>query len=269
MGTLRKLECTPWSDHSLSSPLLGRTWPRLSLIATFKLGICQRPWRSIYISDSHLPRPLWLHLYFRHVLHCGAMCITNLFPISFVCSVSHSLIFPSSKCLGWISPCSPSPGYWWVCWFPPWTFSVWRTPAFTACLPSIAFNCSIFILPPVSEYSSRGSVTRTHHRATGGGGCMVFREKCKGVGSVIFSLPQPLADAWCVFSWPLEQSSSSNSWTGRENASKDMGLSLAFDRDVSHKVWICLFLNIFTRAILNSFAPFLPIYTESVDNKNN
>lgn len=45
--------------------------------------------------------------------------------------------------------------------------------------------------------------------------------------------------------------------------------ALALDRDVSHRIWICLFLNIFALAMLNSSAPFLPIYTNSVDNKNN
>lgn len=44
-----------------------------------------------------------------------------------------------------------------------------------------------------------------------------------------------------------------------KNASKDTGPFLVFDRDVRHRVWICLFLSISAHATLNPSAPFLPI----------
>lgn len=195
------------------------------------------------------PDPLWTHLHFPHVKHLGVTHFTNLLPISFICSNCSSLIFPSSECSGWISLCSPSPGSWWAYWFPSRPFPIWRILNFMACLLSTALNCSISISSPVSEHPLRGSVTPKSRR----GGCTEFR-KMQWCGLGYFQFPWPLADAWCVFSWPLEQSSTSHSRTGRENASKDTGPFLAFDRDVSHKVWICLFLNMFVHAMLNSSA---------------
>lgn len=99
VGTLRKLECTFWSDRGLSSLLLERTCPLPSLMPTFKVGICQLPRGSIYISDIHLSRRLWIHLYFPYALHHGAMCFPSLLPIYFICSNCSLLIFPSSKYL--------------------------------------------------------------------------------------------------------------------------------------------------------------------------
>lgn len=113
-----------------------------------------RPSRWVYISSpGHpftfltliCPDLLWIHLYFLQVLHLGIMCFVSLSPISFICSKCSSLISPSSKCLGWMSPCSHSPGYSWVYCFLLCPFPGWRIPASMACLPSAALDCSVSV----------------------------------------------------------------------------------------------------------------------------
>lgn len=206
---------------------------------------------------------MWIHLYFPRVLHLGVMCFTNLLPIPFICSKCCSLIFPSSEGLGSVSPCSASPGYWWVYWFPSCPFPGWRILTFMARLPSADLNCSISFPSPGWEHPfGGGSLTRTCHESMRVG-CMVFRETQGCELSHSQSPPTPCGCLMCVFL------ASGTKQCFKLLSSKDTGSFLAFGRGVSHQVWICLFLNIFAHAMLNSSAPFLTIYTKLVDNNNN
>lgn len=95
-----------------------------------------------------------------------------------------------------------------------------------------------------------------------------YLEKCNGVGSGFFfqSPPSPL-HLMCIFLAFGVNQYKVRSWKGK--CLRRHRPFSGFDRDVSHKVWICLFLNISAHAMLNPSVPFLPIYTNSVDNNDN
>lgn len=115
-------------------------------------------------------------------------------------------------------------------------FSVWRILTFTARLPSVA---------------------GTHHRSMRGG-CIVFREMQGRHWLSHSQSPQPLVDAWCVcLAFEAKQHFKLMNWKGKYFLRLEP--FPCYDRDVSHKVWICLFLNIFAHAMWNSSVPFLPI----------
>lgn len=68
------------------SPLLERTSPLPSLRPAFKVGICQLPWASIYISDINLSRLSVDSFIFPSCTTSWHNVFHSLLPVPFICS---------------------------------------------------------------------------------------------------------------------------------------------------------------------------------------